>query len=49
MHTDVFDALCVENGRIVEHRRVPDRLGTLFQLGLARPPAPASAPPSAPA
>jgi predicted ester cyclase len=38
MRTDVFDALRVQNGRIVEHWGVPDRLGTLFQLGLAQPP-----------
>jgi predicted ester cyclase len=38
MRTDVFDALRVENERIVEHWGVPDRLGTLFQLGLAQPP-----------
>jgi hypothetical protein len=38
MRADVFDALRVENGRIVEHRGVPDRLGTPFQLGLAQPP-----------
>ena len=43
MHTDVFDALRVENHRIVEHWGVPDRLGTLFQLGLANPPTRASA------
>src|SRR5919202_674988 len=38
MRTDVFDALRVENDRIVEHWRVPDRLGTLLQLGLAQTP-----------
>jgi predicted ester cyclase len=38
MRTDVFDTLRVRNGRIVEHWGVPDRLGTLFQLGLAQPP-----------
>ncbi len=38
MRTDVFDALRVESDRVVEHWGVPDRLGTLFQLGLAQPP-----------
>jgi predicted ester cyclase len=38
MRTDVFDALRVKDDRVVEHWGVPDRLGTLFQLGLARPP-----------
>ena len=47
MRTDVFDALRVENNRIVEHWGVPDRLGTLFQLGLAQPPTRASAPSTA--
>lgn len=42
MRTDVFDVLRVRDGRIVEHWGVPDRLGALFQLGLARPPAPAA-------
>ncbi len=46
MRTDVFDSLRVENDRIVEHWGVPDRLGTLFQLGLARPPARAAEPAS---
>lgn len=41
MRIDVFDAVRVEDGRIVEHWGVPDRLGTLFQLGLVRPPSPA--------
>jgi predicted ester cyclase len=38
MRTDVFDAVRIENGRIVEHWGVPDRLGVLFQLGLMAPP-----------
>jgi predicted ester cyclase len=38
MRTDVFDVCRVENGKIVEHWGVPDRLGVLFQLGLAQPP-----------
>ncbi len=46
MQTDVFDALRVENDRIVEHWGVPDRLGILFQLGLAQPPTNASPPTS---
>ena len=36
---DVFDAIRVENGRMVEHWGVPDRLGVLLQLGLMGPPA----------
>jgi predicted ester cyclase len=43
MRTTVFDALRVEGDRIVEHWGVPDRLGTLFQLGLAEPPRRAAA------
>ena len=38
IRTDVFDVIRVRDGRMVEHWGVPDRLGTLFQLGLARPP-----------
>jgi len=35
MRTDVFDVIRVADGKMVEHWGVPDRLGTLFQLGLA--------------
>jgi predicted ester cyclase len=38
---DVFDVIRVEDGRMVEHWGVPDRLGVLLQLGLMRPPVPA--------
>jgi steroid delta-isomerase-like uncharacterized protein len=31
---DVFDVIRVDNGRMVEHWGVPDRLGVLAQLGL---------------
>lgn len=44
MRTDVFDALRIVDGRLVEHWGVPDRLGALFQLGLAQPPRSAAAP-----
>ena len=33
----------IDDGRIVEHWGVPDRLGALFQLGLAQPPTRTSA------
>jgi predicted ester cyclase len=38
MRTDVFDVIRVEDGRMVEHWGVPDRLGAMLQLGLMRPP-----------
>ncbi len=43
MRIDVFDVIRVEDGRMVEHWGVPDRLGALFQLGLMTPPAAAAA------
>jgi predicted ester cyclase len=36
---DVLDVIRVENGLMVEHWGVPDRLGVLSQLGLLSPPA----------
>ena len=36
---DVFDVIRVEDGRMVEHWGVPDRLGAILQLGLLKPPA----------
>lgn len=39
----VFDAIRVEDGLMVEHWGVPDRLGVLLQLGLMGPPAAATA------
>ena len=39
MQVDVFDAVRVVDGRMVDHWGVPDRLGVLIQLGLAQPPA----------
>lgn len=47
MRIDVFDALRFEDDRLVEHWGIPDRLGTLFQLGLAAPPTGASTPAAA--
>ena len=44
MRIDVFDVLRFENGRTVEHWGVPDRLGALFQVGLAEPPGAAPSP-----
>ena len=38
MRSDVFDVVRVRDGRIAEHWGVPDRLNTLFQLGLVQPP-----------
>jgi predicted ester cyclase len=38
MRTEVFDIVRVRDDLIVEHWGVPDRLNTLFQLGLAQPP-----------
>ena len=38
MRTPVFDVIRVRDGKMIEHWGVPDRLGTLFQLGLAQPP-----------
>ena len=46
MRTDVFDLIRVRDGKIVEHWGVPDRLGTLFQLGLAQPPGSRPQPPA---
>jgi predicted ester cyclase len=46
MCTDVFDVIRVRDGKIVEHWGVPDRLGTLFQLGLAQPPGARPQPPA---
>jgi predicted ester cyclase len=34
MQIDVFDAIRVVDGKMVEHWGVPDRLGALLQLGL---------------
>ena len=38
MRIDVFDVIRVEDGLMVEHWGVPDRLGAMLQLGLLRPP-----------
>jgi predicted ester cyclase len=38
MNTPVFDSLRVQDGKIVEHWGVPDRLYAMIQLGLLQPP-----------
>lgn len=38
MRIDVFDVIRVEDGRMIEHWGVPDRLGAMLQLGLMQPP-----------
>jgi predicted ester cyclase len=43
MRIDVFDVIRIENGLMVEHWGVPDRLRALLQLGLMGPPAAAAA------
>jgi predicted ester cyclase len=43
LRIDVFDVVRVEDGRMVEHWGVPDRLGALLQLGLMGPPREAEA------
>ena len=43
LRIDVFDVIRVEDGQMVEHWGVPDRLGALLQLGLMKPPAAAAA------
>jgi len=46
MRTDVFDVIRVRDGKIVEHWGVPDRIGTLSQLGLAQTPGSRPQPPA---
>jgi predicted ester cyclase len=43
MRINVFDVIRVENGLMVEHWGVPDRLAAMLQLGLMRPPGAAAA------
>jgi predicted ester cyclase len=38
MRADVFDVIRVEDGKMVEHWGVPDRLGVMLQLGLMQRP-----------
>ena len=38
IRADVFDVIRVEDGKMVEHWGVPDRLGVMLQLGLMQPP-----------
>jgi steroid delta-isomerase-like uncharacterized protein len=43
MRINVFDVIRIEDGRMVEHWGVPDRLAAMLQLGLLSPPGAAAA------